>query len=238
MCGRFTFFSKIEAIKRLLKIDSLNIPDDDDLFGPRYNIAPSQEILAARVNSETGERVLTPLRWGLIPFWAKDKSIGNKTINARGEEVFSKPAFRAAAKKRRCLIPADGFYEWKKAAGGKQPFLIKMKNNQPFAFAGLWEQWEGEGETIESCTILTTQANELVSQLHHRMPVILSEKDYTEWLDPNNQDKDKLAKLILPFPSDDLSMHPVSNLVNSPRNDNPRLIEKIESNESPSLFDE
>jgi putative SOS response-associated peptidase YedK len=168
-----------------------------------------------------------PLRWGLIPSWADDPTIGNRLINARSETVASKPSFRAAFKNRRCLIPADGFYEWKKEGKTKQPLHIQRKHGLPFAFAGLWEEWERENEIIQSCTIITTEANELMAEFHDRMPVILDAKHYELWLDPEVHDPNLLEPLLRPYPSEELVVHAVGSLVNNPRNEDPRCVEPM-----------
>ena len=180
---------------------------------PRFNIAPTQEVSAVR---DLGEgRELEFLRWGLIPSWAKDKSIGAKLINARAETVAEKPAFRSAFKHRRCLIPADGFFEWKKEGGRKEPHYITLRDGGLFAFAGLWEEWHPEdGEAVRSCTIITTGANELVRPLHDRMPVILDPGDYADWLDVNPRTKEQLLSLLRPFPSEKMRTYPQDCLVN------------------------
>jgi putative SOS response-associated peptidase YedK len=166
------------------------------------------------------------LRWGLIPSWADDQAVGNRMINAREESVASKPAFREAFKYRRCLVPAGGFYEWTTEGGKKQPVYIRRKNGQPFAFAGLWEEWEREGEVIESCAIITTDANELMASFHDRIPVILQPKDYDLWLDPDVQDASLLEPLLRPCPSDEMEVYPVSRLVHDHRNEDPDCIQR------------
>jgi putative SOS response-associated peptidase YedK len=211
MCGRFVLMA---AGKLLAEHFQLN---HEPSIEPRHNIAPSQLVAVVRLEPGSTIRELQMLRWGLIPFWAKDQSIGYKMINARAETVGKKPAFREAFKRRRCLIPADGFYEWKRIEKRKQPYLVQMANGALFAFAGLWDRWTGpESETIESCTILTTDANELVSRLHDRMPVILSPGDYERWLDPNVKNLDGLMQLLSPFPADFMTAYPVSPELNKP----------------------
>jgi putative SOS response-associated peptidase YedK len=180
----------------------------------------------AIVLEETGERKLTLTRWGLIPRWAKDSKIGNKLINARAETVREKPSFREAFQRRRCLVVADGFYEWRKVDRLKQPYYIRQKDDRPFAFAGLWESWRGEEETIRSSTIITTTANETVQPIHDRQPVILSPENYAPWLDPNAK-PDALQSLLAPSESDRLKAFPVRPLVNSPARDSAELIEAI-----------
>jgi putative SOS response-associated peptidase YedK len=170
------------------------------------------------------------VKWGLIPFWAKDAKIGSNLINARADTIATKPAFRAALKKKRCLIPADGFYEWKAIPGQKvkQPYLISVRDVPAFAFAGLWEHWTNpEGTRVDSCTIITTDANELMQQVHNRMPVILDPADYGRWLDRDQQDPKGVIDLLNPFPADKMQLVPVSTLVNSPRNEKPECVQPL-----------
>lgn len=222
MCGRFTQTATPAAIAQ--QFDVHNFP----LLKPRYNIAPSQPVSAIRLDPETMTRQLVLLRWGLIPSWAKDPKIGFHCINAKAETVAEKPSFRAAFRKRRCLVVATGFYEWQVQGKTKQPMWIGLKSRQPFAFAGLWEQWKPpEGDTIESCTILTTEPNELMRPIHDRMPVVLPAEAYPQWLDPTVQDVDSLKILLRPYPSEDLVVYPVSTLVNSPRHDVPECLEPV-----------
>jgi putative SOS response-associated peptidase YedK len=205
------------------------------LFEPRYNIAPTQEVLVVR-EPERGEREAAMLRWGLIPSWSKEVQGGAPMINARGETVAEKPSFRTSLRKRRCLIPADGFYEWQQAPGAsardkKQPYYIHRRDGRPFAFAGLWESWtpkdapDSERLTLESCTIVTTAANATLAPLHDRMPVILTETDYATWLDPAIQDPAAVSPLIGPCGEDELVAEPVSTRVNRVANDDPQCIE-------------
>jgi len=218
MCGRYSFTQLAEAIA-----DKFQVKEVPPL-SPRYNIAPTQEIATVSVNSESSDRQFKMLRWGLIPSWAKDAKMGAKLINARAETVAEKPAFRAAFKKRRCLILADGFYEWQTQNGEKQPFYFRLENSEPFAFAGLWEHWEkGEGEPIETCTILTTEANELMCPIHNRMPVILDSKNYEQWLDP----KMVKTELLQPYSTEKMICYPVSRQVNNSKNDRPECIQPI-----------
>ncbi|MFB2880460.1 SOS response-associated peptidase [Floridanema aerugineum] len=222
MCGRYSFTQVAEAIA-----DKFQVKEVPPL-SPRYNIAPTQQIATVSVNSESSERQFKMLRWGLIPSWAKDAKMGAKLINARAETVAEKPAFRSAFKKRRCLILADGFYEWKTQDGEKQPFYFRWENGEPFAFAGLWEHWEkGEGEPIESCTILTTEANELMRPIHDRMPVILEPKNYEQWLDPEAKKIELLQSFLQPYPSEEMTAYPVSTKVNNPKNDRSECIQPI-----------
>ena len=212
MCGRYTLRSNLKQLAGLFHVGDVHLP----LFGPRYNIAPSQDVLAVR---QPDGREFVELKWGLVPSWAKDSKIGYRMINARCESIAEKPSFRSALKKRRCPIPADGFYEWKKiGAKTKQPYYVHLKEDQPFAFAGLWEHWKRDGEIIESCTIITTEANELMKPLHDRMPVILPAESYDEWLDPDNQEMEDLPKLLKPYPPEEMDAYPISTYVNSPKN--------------------
>jgi putative SOS response-associated peptidase YedK len=217
MCGRFTL--KTPAAQWL---PHFGIQHGADL-NLRYNIAPTQSV--ATVVNRQGQRTLAEMRWGLIPFWAKDKSIASRLINARAETVASKPAFRASFKSRRCLIIADGFYEWLSTDHGKQPVYIRLRNEQPFAFAGLWDHWKNEeDEAIESCTIITTHANSLLEEVHARMPVMLDDRVYDLWLDEELHDKQRLEELLQPYPAREMKYSPVSQTVNSPRNDSPECI--------------
>lgn len=222
MCGRYTLTATPEQLAELLGLDQ--VPD----FEARFNVAPTQPVAALRVLVQGEGRQLDLLRWGLVPFWAKDAKIGNKMINARAETVADKPAFRAAFKRRRCLVLADGFYEWRRTPEGKQPYYITLEDGGPFAFAGLWERWDkGEGEPLLTCTLITTTPNALMQQVHHRMPVILSPGDYDLWLDPAVQDRERLLPLLRPFPAERMLAVPVSTLVNSPRNDLPECQEPV-----------
>ena len=204
----------------------------DIVFQPRFNVAPTQPIAVVRISpdSPSPTRELSPLRWGLVPSWAKDPSIGNRMINARSETVAEKPAFRTAFRRRRCLIPADGFFEWQRQGKAKQPFFIQMKDERPFAMAGLWETWEGpDHSAIESCTILTTQPNELMKPIHDRMPVILPAHAYDEWLDPEQTDPAALQKLLVSCDARQMKTHPVSTYVNRPTNEGPECVAPIQT---------
>jgi len=218
MCGRFALVTEKKILEMLYQLE---IRDD---FIPRYNIAPSQNILALRLSPGHGKREFTDLKWGLVPFWAKDASIGSRMINARSETAAEKPSFRDAFKKRRLLIPASGFFEWKKEGGAKQPYYIYQKNGQPFSLAGLWERWEKGEEPLESCTILTTGPNSLIASLHDRMPVIISPRDFEKWLDPQTGSAE-LLHLLKSYPPEEMAAHPVSPAVNKPTNNSPELIE-------------
>jgi putative SOS response-associated peptidase YedK len=221
MCGRFTLQSPTDALFELFGVSV------EEELRPRFNVAPTQSVWAWRAPEGEGE--LVALRWGLIPFFAKDAKIGARMINARSETVSSKPSFRAAFKRRRCLIAADGFIEWKKMGdGSKQPFHIRRRDRRPFAFAGLWERWTSpEAEVIESATILTTEPNDLVAEIHDRMPVILEREDFGLWLDPQIQSRESLEVLFEPCPAGQLDARAVSRRVSNARNDDPACLEEI-----------
>ena len=218
MCGRYSLTSNLDDLQ-----GRFNFEARDLVFRPRYNVAPSQGVLA--VVNDGGNRAEF-MRWGLIPFWAKDHKIGYRMINAVGETVATKPAFRAAFKKRRCLVLADGFYEWKKVAGGKLPMYISSRSREPFAMAGLWENWKDlSGAMVHSCTIITTTPNSLIEPIHNRMPVILPQSAESTWLDTGVEDADTLAPLLVPYPADGMEAYVVSTLVNSPKNDVPECLQ-------------
>jgi putative SOS response-associated peptidase YedK len=225
MCGRYRRTTQQEELARRYKIP---IPVQTDL-PISWNIAPSQDVLAIRYNGETGQRSLDALRWGLIPSWAKDEKIAFKTINARMETVETAPSYRSAFKKRRCLIPADGFYEWRRHGGPKAPFSIGMKDDRPFVFAGLWEGWKapGSNDWLRTCTIITTEANELVAQIHDRMPVILPEQFHATWLGESHVAD--LKALLRPFPVDEMKMFEISPRVNSARNNDAEILRPVSS---------
>lgn len=221
MCGRFTLATPPEHLAECFGLSG-ELPE----ISPSYNVAPGEEIAAIGAGS-AGERRLGSLRWGLVPHWADDPSIGSRMINARAESVAGKPAFRSAFKRRRCLIPADGFYEWRRVGSGpKQPYHVKLTSGSPYAFAGLWESWEGAGEKIHSCTIITTGANELLAELHHRMPVILAPDIYGAWLD-TSRDTEDLLPLLSPYSSGEMEAYPVGTRVNRPANDDPGCVEPV-----------
>lgn len=219
MCGRFT-----------LTLDPADLQDAfpgftfPEQFAPRFNIAPTQPVLVIP-NDSAGRADF--FVWGLIPSWAKDPTIGARMINARAETLAEKPSFRAAYKYRRCLILADGFFEWQAQVGSKVkiPHYIRLKSGRPFAFAGLWEDWHApDGSQIKSATIITTQPNELIARLHSRMPVILPPETYARWLEPSPRQPDDLQGVLAPYPSEEMSAYPVSTLVNSPANDRPEVV--------------
>jgi len=219
MCGRYV--QRTDAKKLAKEFKVAEVPAVE----PRYNIAPTQDVLA--VHETPDGREMAFYKWGLIPSWAKDKSMGARLINARSETVAEKPAFRQAFKQRRCIIPADGFYEWQKTDGRKQPFFFRMRDERPFGFAGLWERWEGEGgEVINSCAILTTEANEVLRPVHDRMPVILHPDDYELWLGADARELGLVKEMLRPYPAEEMDAHPVSTLVNDPRHGGAKLIER------------
>ena len=224
MCGRFVGYRNLEELMEHFPIDVA-----DAQVTPNYNVAPTQEILALVRYEEQNH--LEYLKWGLVPFWAKDKTIGNRLINARSETAATKPSFRNAFKKRRCLILADGFYEWKGEKGQKQPMLLTLPDGNPFAFAGLWEIWDNkdkEQTPYRSCTILTRAASESVIPIHNRMPVILKPEAFDTWLDPDNRDINSLLEIIQRQIYTELINIPVSKQVNSVRNNSPENIQTIE----------
>jgi putative SOS response-associated peptidase YedK len=224
MCGRFAFYSPHEAVVRLF-----DLPADTPEVEPRYNIAPTSFIPAVRADLE-GTRRLALLYWGLVPVWAKEQSIGSRMINARAETLREKPAFRNAYRKRRALVPADGYYEWMKlGARDKQPYFIRPASGTPFAFAALWENWRdpATSEPLQSCTLITTQAPRPIAHIHDRMPLILPAAAYAEWLDPRNEDVERLDRLLGPEGAGELIARPVSRAVSNARNEGARLIQPL-----------
>jgi len=230
MCGRFALSISPSVLAKLFGLDE--IPD----LPPRYNIAPGQSIAAVLSHPEGNIRVLKMLRWGLVPPWAKDPAIGNRMINARAETVMDKPAFRRAFQQRRCLIPADGFFEWQKQK--RQPYFIRMRDTRPFALAGLWEQWQAPGrELLQTCTIITTEGNELLRPIHPRMPVIVPPEHYNRWLDTTSTPDQVVSRIFQPYPPEHMEALPVGTRVNSPKNDDPACLEPLtEPPEEKGLF--
>jgi putative SOS response-associated peptidase YedK len=221
MCGRFTLSQTAQTIAEVFALEEVPPVESS------YNIAPTQFIATIKQAEGSVRRQFQRMRWGLIPSWSKDPKIGNRLINARAETIHEKPSFRSGFKNRRCLIPSDGFYEWQKQeTGSKQPYYIYLRNHKLFAFAGIWDRWTGaDGEEVESCTIVTTQANPFVASLHDRMPVILNPEEYDLWLSPlNNHDSDRLKSLLQPYPAAQMEMHPVSQRVNKTNQNDPELI--------------
>jgi putative SOS response-associated peptidase YedK len=225
MCGRFVQNIPFETLQQ-----NFNIHTTSSDIIPNFNVAPTQEILTI-INHEN-ENKLEKFHWGLVPFWAKDISIGSRMINARAETVATKPSFRNAFKKRRCLIPADGFYEWKGEKGQKLPYYVSIPSGEPFVFAGLWETWtdkESDDESVyKSCTIITTAASESIRQIHHRMPVILDPKYHEKWLDVEMQDHKELETILQNGLIHDMKYYPVSTFVNAVNNNDPNCIKPIE----------
>ncbi|MBC7771502.1 MAG: SOS response-associated peptidase [Pyrinomonadaceae bacterium] len=228
MCGRYTHRIFWNELHRLMELTTpVQLPI-------RYNIAPTQTAPVVRIDDRerSRSRSLAMLRWGLLPSWARDIKVGSSLINARAEGIESKPSFREAFRRQRCLVPASGFYEWKRLANGKvrQPYYISTADQKPIAFAGLWESWHNtshQGEPVETFTIITTTPNEMMAPLHDRMPVILDPQDFPSWLDPGNKDTAGLLALLRPYPAELMQSHPVSPRVNSPAFDDPSCIESV-----------
>jgi putative SOS response-associated peptidase YedK len=224
MCGRYTITVEEEILFARFKIR-----ENCGEHLPRYNVAPTQKNPVVLVN-EKDQRIMTQMRWGLIPYWAKEESIGNKMINARLETITQKPSFKTAFAKRRCLVPADGYYEWNKTGTSKkkQPYRIVLKSRELFAFAGLWDEWRNpEGEKIKSYTIITTEADELVNKIHPRMPLILIPENEDKWIDPSYTNLESLHGLLQPYPSDLMEMYEVSPLVGKASVDQKELIRPV-----------
>lgn len=221
MCGRFAQKSSAKKVSKQFKVEEM------PPLVERYNVAPAQSVLVVR---EPDAREAVLLKWGLVPHWAKDPTIGNKLINARAETVTEKPSFREAFKRRRCLVPLEGFYEWARRGDSKRPFYFHMRDGEPFAVAGLWEVWEGDGDPLETCTLLTTEANGLLAGYHDRMPVILRPEDYDLWLDAGVRSAERLLPLLRPYPREEMTTYAVSLMVNSPSNDSPRCVEPAREN--------
>lgn len=222
MCGRYALFASIEDILDRFELRERCAPF---AYAPRYNIAPTQPVLAITA-SEQGKRHPALLRWGLIPSWAKDLKIGNRLINARAETISEKPSFRQSFRQRRCLIIASGFYEWRREGTRKVPFFVRLKSREPFGFAGLWDLWHSpQGDEVQSCTIITTEANELMKGIHDRMPVILPKAAESAWLDPDRESGPELMELLAPYPLDEMEAYPVSPRVNSAQAEGPECVE-------------
>jgi putative SOS response-associated peptidase YedK len=220
MCGRFVREKSIPAIAREFGVDEISAD-----LKPSYNIAPTQKVA---VVVRDNVKQLISVQWGLIPSWSDDPKIGNKLINARAETITEKASFKNAFKKRRCLIVADGFYEWQKTGQRKTPVYIRLKSGKPFGFAGLYDTWTSpEGEQITTCTIITTEANDVMKPIHSRMPVIIPKDSEDLWLSPEIKDSEVLLDMLRPYPSEEMETHPVSNMVNSPANNTPECIEPV-----------
>lgn len=232
MCGRYVIASSPALLAERFEAVEVRIPDVE----PDYNVTPRTEVPVVAVREE--HRVLDLVRWGLVPSWAKDLSVGDRMINARAETVATKPAYKRAFAKRRCILPVDGFYEWRKFADRKQkqPYFIFGRDREPLAFAGLWELWrdpnDDDAEKLRTCLLITTTANDRMRPVHDRMPVILPEARWGEWLDPDNHDTERLSQQLVPAPEDVLDMYPVSTAVNRPANNGPELIARIADEET------
>lgn len=230
MCGRFVQVASPELLVERFGVDEVAAPRKT----PSYNVAPRDTVYAVRERMVEDEprRVLSALRWGLVPSWAKDARSGDRMINARAETLADKPAYERAFRRHRCLIPADGFYEWQRRGNRKQPMFIHRRDGEPMAFAGLWAAWrddrDPESDWLRSCAIVTTQANDVLAPLHDRMPVVLEERDWSRWLDRSVDDLAGLTQLLVPAPDDVLTTYPVSTRVNSADNEGPDLVERVE----------
>ncbi|MGZ4107008.1 MAG: SOS response-associated peptidase [Tumebacillaceae bacterium] len=221
MCGRFTLTVTPDQLQLRFDAESLTFE-----FEPRFNIAPGQPIAA--VIADKGQRRIGQLRWGLVPFWAKDEKVGYKMINAKSETVQEKPAFKSPFLRKRCIIPADGFYEWQKTESGKQPMRIVMRDEAIFGLAGLYDTWTApDGSKLHTCTILTTRPNELMSPIHDRMPVILRREDEAIWLDREKQDAELLQSLLVPYPQEEMRAYPVHSMVGNVKNEVPECIRSL-----------
>ena len=233
MCGRYRLSRRKQIIEEYFD----SAPWDDD-WSPRYNIAPTQSVAVIRQHPKEPVRQLSLMRWGLIPHWAKDPSIANGTINAKSETADTKPAFRDPLRLRRCLIPADGFYEWKKTGTAKQPYCFEVNDGELFAFAGLWDGWRNaEGQWVKTCSILTTTPNVVTSAIHDRMPVILDRESYDLWLDPAMTNAQVVSELLKPYDARLMRSYPISTRINQVANDDEECSQRIELSESQnSLF--
>lgn len=225
MCGRFVSKTTPQQLADYFSVDELAAGEPDQ----SYNVAPTNSVMALAERADT--RTLETYHWGLIPSWAKDRKIGSRMINARSETVAGKPAYRRAFARRRCIIPADGFYEWRALPGEKtkQPYFIRFRDGSPLAFAGLWELWDDpddpDGSPLKSCTIITGPPNELVAKIHDRMPVVLPRERWDEWLDPGNDDTEALGQLLVAAPAEMFEAYPVSTRVNKPQHKGPENVE-------------
>ena len=227
MCGRFTFATELDKLNE--HFDGLQLELE---FSPRYNITPTQDVaVIANTNEFEDELMVEFYHWGLIPSWAKDPKIGSRMINARSETLSEKPSFRSAYKRRRCLILADGYYEWQTVPGekSKQPIYIRLKSQNLFAFAGLWEEWKANymEKSLRSCAIITCSSNSYLEEFHHRMPVILPKDAYAQWLAPGEQSNEILQPLLKPYPDNEMEAYPVSRFVNRPANHTPQCSQRV-----------
>jgi putative SOS response-associated peptidase YedK len=230
MCGRFVQVSSPDLLVERFGVEEVATPAHE----PSYNVAPRATVYGVRDRAQDGERrrYLSELRWGLVPSWAKDPKTGDRMINARAESLADKPAYQRAFQKHRCLVPADGFYEWQRRGRRKQPMFIHRRDGEPMAFAGLWAAWrhanDPGAEWLRTCAIVTTNANDVLAPLHDRMPVVLEHRDWDRWLDPSADDVDALGRMLVPASDDLLVAYPVSTAVNSADNDGPELVERVE----------
>lgn len=228
MCGRFTLAAPPKLVADLFGLEE----DDLPLFEPRYNIAPTQPVVAVRLDG-SGMREAVELKWGLVPSWSKDDKGAARLINARAESAAEKPSFRSAMKRRRCLVPADGYYEWQVIGKAKQPYHIRLRGGKPFAFAGLWECWRTPGgKSVETCSFLTTEANQFISRIHDRMPVIISPDNFDRWLDVDAFDVEEIKPLLTGYTGDDMEMLAVSTYVNNARHEGEECLEAAERSQS------
>jgi putative SOS response-associated peptidase YedK len=236
MCGRYRLVRKKEILAEIFGLENENEVD----WAPRYNVAPGQDVAVIRQDATQPVRTFSLVRWGLIPSWAQDPKVGYTMINARAESIAEKPAFREPLQSRRCLIPADGFYEWAKQGKEKAPYCFTLADDSVFAFAGLWDRWTNpEGEWLQTCSIITTSANPLVAGVHDRMPVILEPENYDLWLDPALKKAEQVIDFLKPYRADAMKSWRVSSRVNSAQNDDPECIEEFVPERSPvqeSLF--
>lgn len=223
MCGRYVLKATLEQLQKNYGA----VPDGTFLMEPNYNVAPSHHMPVILETEETGKRIIRPQRWGLVPFWADSLKTGYSMINARGESLSKKKSFQKPFKSQRCIVPASGFYEWKTTESGKYPHFIKRKQSKMMHFAGLWEEWKDKenDEVVYSYTIITTDANKPMKELHDRMPALLLPEEFDPWLDPSNHDTDALQDLIRPWPDDDIDFYRVNDEVGNVRNNRPELLE-------------
>lgn len=229
MCGRFALRSSFQQLKKEFSFQHYQTEFNDDLtLDPSYNIAPGQKVMVLVGDRQQKKLIFQYFRWGLIPFWAKDQSIGNKLINARAETVDQKPSFKHSFKHRRCAVIADGFYEWKKDKSGKSPYFIQMKDQRPFGFAGVYDHWKmPQDRTIDSCAIITTEPNDRMREIHSRMPVILDRNQLLKWIMEDSENTECLKSILKPFNQNDLKIYEVSSYVNSPSNNSEQCIKPL-----------
>ena len=230
MCARYSIGFTEKQVRDLFNLDP------EEPVEARYNVAPTQDVPAVVERKDDGKRHLEQFRWGLVPYWSDDLRIGTKLINARAETIFEKPAFRDAARKRRCLIPAAGFYEWRTEHGKKQPYFFRLKNGELMAFAGLWESKRIETGKLRTCSIVTTSPNEAVLPFHDRMPAVVRAEDFERWLDPAVEDPRELLAILVPFPASEMEAYPVSPEVNKVATEGPECVEPLQDQGTPSLF--